>query len=60
MAAILGAILDYGTAQLISLVRVYFKISKYVFYWMHCVSKNIFRHLKFVSVIPRSKVMRKT
>ena len=60
MAAILDAILDSGRAQVVSLVRVCFKISKYVFYLIPCVSKHIFRHFKCVSVIPNSKVMRKT
>ena len=60
MAAILGAILDYGRAQVVLLVRVCFKIFRYVFYWIPCVPKRIFRHLKFVSVIPSSKDMRKT
>ena len=57
MAAILDAILDSGRAQVVSLVRVCFKISKYVFYWIPCVSKHIFRHLKCVSVIPTCKAI---
>jgi len=60
MVAILDAILDSERAQVVSLVCVCFKISKYVFYWIPCVSKHIFRHFKCVLGLPSCKIMRKT
>ena len=60
MAAILDAILDSGRAPVIKLVRMCFKICKYVFNWVPFISKHIFRHLKCVLGLPSCKIMRKT
>ena len=59
MAAILGAILDMGRPQVFLLVLVCFNLSEYVFYWIPCVSKHIFRHLKCLLGLPSCKVMKK-